>query len=86
MWLVSELPLEVRGNAERENQGCNAEQGQTWYVVWFFNDDLSCHRDQSDFQNDTNVNGIFLYVCLQRFDSSTPISTSRKYPKTSSKP
>ena len=44
------------------------QQGQTRHLVWFFDNYLSRHCDQGNFQDDAYVNGVFLHVCLQGFD------------------
>ncbi len=81
------LALKVGGDAQCEDQGCDPEQGKTWDFIWFFDNYLSRHGDQGNFEDDANVDGIFSYVCLQGFwISSTPMRTRRKYPKMSSKP
>ena len=49
----------------KQESGRDAKQGQAWYTVRLFNNDLPRHRDERNFQDNTRVNDVFLHVCLQ---------------------
>ena len=62
------LALEVEGEAQCKDEGGDAKQGQAGDRVWLFDDDFPRHRNQCDFDNDANVNGILFDVGLQGLD------------------
>ena len=51
-----------------QESGTQFRRCQARDLVWLFDDYLSRHRDQGNFQDDANVNGVFPHVCLQGFD------------------